>query len=94
MKTALLLILAAGAGCANILDIPNRIDAANARCSGTIKVKILYDGSGATADVGIPFFKGQKDLIREINDNGGIRGCQIEYEAVDYMYVPDRKSVV
>ncbi|HEX2685190.1 MAG TPA: hypothetical protein VHN14_01165, partial [Kofleriaceae bacterium] len=74
MKTALFLVLAA-TGCANILDIPDRHLAADSTCSGTIHVKILYDATGATSDVSVPFFKAQKDLLREINETGGIRGC-------------------
>jgi branched-chain amino acid transport system substrate-binding protein len=90
MKTLLLTSVLAAAGCANILDIPDRHAADDSKCTPgqTVKVKILYDASGATADVGVPFFKGQTDFIREINSTGGIRGCIIDYEAKDYGYSP------
>jgi branched-chain amino acid transport system substrate-binding protein len=87
MKTALLIALAA-TGCADILDIPDRRHDPGGTCSGTINIKILYDTTGATKDVGLPFFKGQQDLLREINKAGGIRGCPIEYEAREFGYVP------
>jgi ABC-type branched-subunit amino acid transport system substrate-binding protein len=86
MRTALLILLAV-TGCADILGIPDRSTSGDT-CSGSIEIKILYDATGGTSDVSVPFFKGQLDLIREINEDGGIRGCLIDYEARDYGYVP------
>ena len=74
MKAAILVALAA-AGCADLLDIPDRHAAADSTCSGTIHLRLLYDATGDTKDVGRPFLKGQLDLLREIIQNGGIRGC-------------------
>lgn len=94
MKTVFLIIALAATGCASILDIPDRHLASDSRCTGTIKIKILYDGSGPTSDVGIPFFTAQKDFIRDINESGGIRGCQIDYEAMDYGYSPGMAQMI
>lgn len=93
MRTAMRIAFAfalavAAAGCADILGIPDRHLPGDATCRGSIKIKILYDATGGTSDVSVPFFKGQLDLIREINEHGGIHGCPIEYEAQDYGYVP------
>lgn len=85
MRAAWLALLAT-TGCADIIGIPDRHSSAEARCEGSLKIKILYDGSGGTADVGVPFYKGENDLIREINETGGILGCQIDAEAIDYGY--------
>lgn len=91
MKKALILLLAV-AGCADILDIPDRHLASESRCSGTLKIKMLYDASGGTADVGLSWYKGSTDLIREINATGGVRGCQIDAEAIDYGYATANAS--
>lgn len=56
------------------------------RCEGVIQIRMLAELSGPLADVGLPYFKGELDLIREINAQGGIRGCAIEVQAVDYAY--------
>lgn len=88
MKLSIIAIALAIGGCADILDIPDRKSSDEATCEGSIKIKILYDATGGTADVSVPFYKGQQDSIREINETGGIRGCTIEFEAVDYGYVP------
>jgi branched-chain amino acid transport system substrate-binding protein len=87
MRAAPLLLLAA-TGCADLLDIPDRKLAGDLTCEGTIQLKIIYDATGATRDVSVPYFKAEEDLLREINESGGIRGCQVEYEAVDYGYLP------
>lgn len=54
------------------------------RCDGVIEVRIFTDLSGPFASVGVPYFKGQIDLLREINSEGGIRGCPIVVEAADH----------
>ncbi|MBL4684477.1 MAG: ABC transporter substrate-binding protein [Nannocystaceae bacterium] len=54
------------------------------RCDGVIEVRIFTDLSGPFASVGVPYFKGQIDLLREINDEGGIRGCPIVVKSSDH----------
>ena len=53
------------------------------RCDGDLEVRLIADLSGPNADVGVSYFKGQLDLIRQLNEEGGIRGCPIIVRAVD-----------
>lgn len=55
-------------------------------CDGEIEVRILAARTGPLGPVGEPYFKGEHDLMREINEQGGIRGCPIQFEFVDYAY--------
>jgi len=88
MKKALIIVLGV-AGCADILDIPDPVAAEDARCRGTIKIKMLVDLNGPTGDLGMPWFKANMDLKRETNDKGGILGCPLDIDVVDYGYNPD-----
>jgi branched-chain amino acid transport system substrate-binding protein len=88
MKTALIILLGV-AGCADILDIPDRQLASESKCSGTIRIKALFDASGPTADVGLSWYKATMDSIREINTTGGIKGCTIDVDPLDYSYSRD-----
>ncbi len=56
------------------------------RCEGVIEVRLFAELTGPLAGVGIPYFKGEIDLLREINDEGGIRGCPVVVHAADYAY--------
>jgi branched-chain amino acid transport system substrate-binding protein len=87
MKTALIILLGI-AGCADVLDIPDRQLASEHRCSGNIKIKALFDASGPTSDVGLSWYKATMDSIRDLNLSAdhGIKGCQIEVETLDYGY--------
>jgi branched-chain amino acid transport system substrate-binding protein len=51
-----------------------------------IKIGILSDLSGGTADVGRPYAEGIKDCVKYINDQGGINGQKIEIMQIDYAY--------
>lgn len=53
---------------------------------GPIKVGILADLTGATADVGTPYNKGMLDYISWRNKNGGIAGRKIQPDSNDYAY--------
>lgn len=86
MKTPIIFAVLAFAGCADIVGIPDRVPAAEARCSGSIEIRMLYDTYGATKDVGPSWFKGSMDHINFINANGGVRGCRLEVDAKDYGY--------
>lgn len=73
--------------CADVAGIPDaRPYEPGTVCPGSIPIKLLADLSGPTSDVGVPYFKGENDLIREINATGGIRGCTLDVESVDYAY--------
>ncbi len=55
-------------------------------CDGTIRLRILYDMTGPTRDVGNDTGKGIYDLLRATNDAGGIRGCPLELDVADTKY--------
>ncbi len=59
-----------------------------------IKVGVLSDLSGATADVGTPYAEGIRGYADWINSNGGIEGRQLELLANDYGYkVPNAEQL-
>ncbi|MBN1959784.1 MAG: ABC transporter substrate-binding protein [Deltaproteobacteria bacterium] len=70
-------------GCGAILGIEDRKKAPEGRCEGTIQLRILGDQSSNISEIGIPATAGVIDYLELLNDNGGIRGCQIDYEYVD-----------
>lgn len=51
-----------------------------------IKVGIIADLTGATADVGRPYNEGMLAYIDSVNAKGGIRGRQIQAQSNDYAY--------
>jgi len=51
-----------------------------------IKIAVLTDESGGTADVGKPYAQGVRDCIRYFNENGGIDGNKIKPVIIDYGY--------
>jgi len=53
------------------------------RCDGDLEIRLIADLSGPNAEAGLSYFKGQLDLIRQLNEEGGIRGCPILVRAVD-----------
>jgi branched-chain amino acid transport system substrate-binding protein len=61
---------------------------------GPIKVGILADLTGATADVGTPYNEGMLDYIAWRNQQGGIEGRLIEPDSNDYAYkVPQAEEL-
>lgn len=54
--------------------------------SGPIKVGAIFDLTGATSDVGVPYANGVKGYVDWINGKGGINGRQIELISNDYAY--------
>lgn len=78
-------------GCADVLDIrTSRFladgGAASTSCSGTLRVRVLYDQTGSTRDVGIPAGRGVMDHLRAIDAEGGIRGCKLDILEGDTHY--------
>jgi branched-chain amino acid transport system substrate-binding protein len=59
---------------------------ARAPCPAPIHVRVMYDMTGATRDVGTAAGKGQHDYLRAINEAGGIRGCKLEIDVQDTRY--------
>lgn len=59
---------------------------ARAPCSAPIHVRIMYDMTGATQDVGKAAGKGAYDYLRALGAAGGIRGCKLELDVRDTRY--------
>lgn len=79
------------AGCADVLDIRTgrflaEGGATSGRCEGTLRVRVLYDMTGSTRDVGVPAGKGVVDHLRAIDAAGGIRGCKLDILEGDTHY--------
>jgi Periplasmic binding protein len=89
LRLVLALALACG-GCEDVLGIDtNRylVDGGGAKsCSGTLGVRILYDMTGPTSDVSVDDGKGVYDLLRDLDANGGIRGCALDLDVADTKY--------
>jgi branched-chain amino acid transport system substrate-binding protein len=52
----------------------------------TVKIGVIVDESGPTADVGKPYGQGIKDCVKWFNDNGGLNGDKIVLKYIDYGY--------
>ncbi|MDH4135121.1 MAG: ABC transporter substrate-binding protein, partial [Anaerolineae bacterium] len=50
----------------------------------------IFDLTGATNEVGIPYANGVRDYMQRINELGGINGRQIELIDEDYGYNIER----
>ncbi|HEU4727621.1 MAG TPA: bifunctional serine/threonine-protein kinase/ABC transporter substrate-binding protein, partial [Kofleriaceae bacterium] len=61
-------------------------EVARPACTTPIRVRVMYDMTGATKDVGIPAGKGEHDYLRAINAAGGIRGCKLDIDVQDTQY--------
>ncbi|HET7504129.1 MAG TPA: bifunctional serine/threonine-protein kinase/ABC transporter substrate-binding protein [Kofleriaceae bacterium] len=55
-------------------------------CTTPIRVRVMYDMTGSTKDVGTPAGKGEHDYLRAINAAGGIRGCKLDIDVQDTHY--------
>jgi branched-chain amino acid transport system substrate-binding protein len=54
--------------------------------ASTIKLGGIFDLSGPTADVGVPYADGEKAYVSYVNSKGGIKGSKIEFIAQDTGY--------
>ncbi|HET9623104.1 MAG TPA: bifunctional serine/threonine-protein kinase/ABC transporter substrate-binding protein [Kofleriaceae bacterium] len=57
-----------------------------ALCPTPIRVRVLYDMTGSTKEVGTAAGKGEYDYLRAINAAGGIRGCKLDIDIQDTQY--------
>ena len=55
-------------------------------CAAPIRVRVMYDMTGDTKEVGTAAGKGEYDYLRAINAEGGIRGCKIDIDVQDTKY--------
>lgn len=60
--------------------------APRAGCATPIRVRVLYDMTGHTKEVGTAAGKGQYDYLRALNAAGGIRGCPLDIDIQDTKY--------
>jgi ABC-type branched-subunit amino acid transport system substrate-binding protein len=56
------------------------------RCRGPIRVRVMYDMTGDTKEVGTAAGKGEYDYLRAIDAAGGIRGCRLDIDVQDTRY--------
>jgi hypothetical protein len=59
-------------------------------CRGPIRVRVMYDMTGDTKEVGTAAGKGEYDYLRAIDAAGGIRGCRLDIDVQDTRY--DRRA--
>lgn len=59
-----------------------------------IRIGGLFDLSGATSDVGIPFAAGVRDYVQFLNEQGGINERQIELIDEDYGFNIERAALL
>jgi serine/threonine protein kinase len=57
-----------------------------APCPTPIRVRVMYDMTGTTKEVGTSAGKGEHDYLRAINAAGGIRGCRLDIDVQDTHY--------
>jgi branched-chain amino acid transport system substrate-binding protein len=58
----------------------------SADADGPIKIGVLSDLSGATADVSTPYSEGMRAYADWVNEDGGIEGRELELLVNDYAY--------
>ncbi len=70
-------------GCGSLLDIEERERAPYGRCDGTLQLRILGDDSSSMKDGAMPAMAAIIDYVNWINENGGVRGCNVSYQYVN-----------
>jgi hypothetical protein len=60
--------------------------AAASPCPTPLRVRVMYDMTGDTKEVGTAAGKGEYDYLRAINAAGGIRGCKLDIDVQDTKY--------
>jgi len=92
-KLKLALFAVTCTACADVIGIPSdrRVGEDGAiyaagECSGTINLRFITDHSGAFKSELTSYRQAEYDLIRKINEAGGVGGCPIQYEEVDTAY--------
>ncbi|MDQ7028979.1 MAG: ABC transporter substrate-binding protein [Ardenticatenia bacterium] len=56
------------------------------QAQGPVKIGAIFDLSGPTSDVGLPYSEGIRGFVEWLNDNGGLNGRQVELVWQDYAY--------
>lgn len=55
-------------------------------CTPPLRVRVMYDMTGDTKEVGTAAGKGAFDYLRAINEAGGVRGCPVDIDIQDTQY--------
>ncbi len=55
-------------------------------CRSPLRVRVMFDMSGATRAVGTSAGKGEIDYLRALEQAGGVRGCPIDLDVQDTRY--------
>ncbi|MGO0121990.1 ABC transporter substrate-binding protein [Desulfothermobacter acidiphilus] len=55
-----------------------------------IKIGAIFDLTGPTADVGVPYAEGVRAYFDYVNQHGGINGRRVELREIDYAYDKNR----
>ncbi len=64
------------------------------KAPGPIRVGALFDLTGSTSEISIPYAEGVRDYVRYLNERGGINGRQIQLVERDYGYIIERAESV
>ena len=70
------------------------ITGCTSRPPSVIRVGGIFDLTGATSDVGVPYADGARDYVKYANQQGGINGRPIELIDEDYGYNIERSEAV
>jgi hypothetical protein len=85
-RGAIVMLALGTTAAAAITYVATRAPAAASACATPIRVRVMYDMTGDTKEVGTAAGKGEYDYLRAINAAGGIRGCKIDLDVQDTKY--------
>ena len=77
-----------------VIALLGSLCACRPRTPDVIRVGGIFDLTGATSEIGIPYADGIRDCVQYINEQGGINGRQIELVDEDYGYNIERAKTV
>jgi hypothetical protein len=70
----------------SVAGLAASVRSAEPLCRGPIRVRVMYDMTGDTKEVGTAAGKGEHDYLRAIDAAGGIRGCRLDIDVQDTRY--------
>jgi branched-chain amino acid transport system substrate-binding protein len=69
--------------------------AADKKCIGTIRTKLIFDLTATTKAFCHAYTNGLVDYLREINDSTDkLRGCNVDYQIIDDAYDPKKDATI
>jgi len=51
-----------------------------------LNIGVMYDGTGATQSIGLPFKNGIEDYVRLVNSKGGVEGHPVNVQLIEMAY--------